>query len=151
MGIISGKSNVARLMEKQGVVVASNDLSGGKEKTLRIVEAALSKGSSVVVDNTHVDVMSRKSYIELGVQYDAKVRAMVMTASHEQARHNNTFREITDSGHARIKEILFNQYRSKYETPTVAEGFSEVIKVNFVPSFENDELEKLYHMYLLEK
>ena len=131
--------------------MASNDLSGGKEKTLRIVEAALSKGQSVVVDNTHVDIMSRKSYLELGVKYDAKVRAMVMTTSHEQARHNNTFREITDTSHARIKEILFNQYRAKHEPPTVGEGFSEIIKVNFKPRFESDELDNLYHMYLLEK
>ena len=146
-----GKSNVARMMEDEGVVVASNDLSGGKEKTLRIVEDALSQGQSVVVDNTHVDVMSRKSYIELGVKHDAKVRAMVMTTSHEQARHNNTFREITDTSHARIKEILFNQYRAKHEPPTLSEGFSEIIKVNLIPSFKSDELDNLYHMYLLEK
>ena len=149
--MIPGKSNVARMMEDEGVVVASNDLSGGKEKTLRIVEDALSQGQSVVVDNTHVDVMSRKSYIELGVKHDAKVRAMVMTTSHEQARHNNTFREITDTSHARIKEILFNQYRAKHEPPTMSEGFSEIIKVNLVPSFKSDELDNLYHMYLLEK
>ena len=147
----SGKSNVARMMEQQGVVIASNDMSGGKEKTLRIVETALSKGQSVVVDNTHVDIMSRKSYIELGLKYDAKVRAMVMTTSHEQARHNNTFREITDTSHTRIKEILFNQYRAKHEPPTVSEGFSEIIKVNLVPSFTSDDLDNLYHMYLLEK
>ena len=60
-------------MEEQGVVVASNDLSGGKEKTLRIVETALMRGKSVVVDNTHVDKLSRKNYIELGIKYDAKV------------------------------------------------------------------------------
>ena len=147
----SGKSTVAKMMEEQGVVLASNDLSGGKEKTLRQVETALSRGESVVVDNTHVDVMSRKSYIELGVKHDAKVRAMVMSTSHDQARHNNTFREITDTSHARIKEILFNQYRSKHEPPTLGEGFSEIIRVNLVPSFKSDELDNLYHMYLLEK
>ena len=139
------------MMEEQGVVLASNDLSGGKEKTLRQVETALSRGESVVVDNTHVDVMSRKSYIELGVKHDAKVRAMVMSTSHEQARHNNTFREITDTSHTRIKEILFNQYRAKHEPPTLGEGFTEIIKANLVPSFKSDELDNLYHMYLLEK
>ena len=46
-----GKSKLARSMEEKGVVVASNDRFGGKEKTLRVVEKSLSEGKSVVVDN----------------------------------------------------------------------------------------------------
>ena len=61
-------------MSEQGAVLASNDISGGKERTLRLVETSLMRGQSVVVDNTHVDKMSRKSYIELGLKYDAKIR-----------------------------------------------------------------------------
>ena len=64
---------MAKLMEEEGALIASNDVTGGKEKTLRIVESALMKGKSVVVDNTHVDKLSRKNYIELGIKYDAKV------------------------------------------------------------------------------
>jgi len=138
-------------MEEQGVVVASNDLSGGKEKTLRIVETALMRGQSVVVDNTHVDKLSRKNYIELGIKYDAKVRAFLMQTTHEHSRHNNLFREITDSSHTRIREPLFNQYRSKHEPPSRDEGFAEIVKVNFVPKFKSTEHENLYFMYLLEK
>ena len=139
------------MMEKEGVVVASNDISGGKEKTLRVVETSLINGKSVVVDNTHVDKQSRKSYIALGLKYDVKVRALVMTTSHDHARHNNLFREITDSSHARIKEMLFNQYRARHEPPALEEGISEIIKVNFVPKFENELLKNLYFLYLLEK
>ena len=138
------------MMEEEGVVVASNDISGGKEKTLRVVESALINGKSVVVDNTHVDKQSRKSYIDLGLKYDVKVRALVMKTTHDHARHNNLFREITDSSHARIKEPLFNQYRARHEPPSLDEGFSEIIKVNFVPKFENDLLKNLYFLYLLE-
>jgi len=147
----SGKSNVAKLMEEEGAVIASNDVTGGKEKTLRIVESALMKGKSVVVDNTHVDKLSRKNYIELGIKYDAKVRAFVMQTSHDHAKHNNLFREITDSTHIRIKEPLFNQYRSRHEPPVRDEGFAEIVKVNFVPKFYSKEQENLYFMYLLEK
>ena len=82
----SGKSLVARDMEEQGVVVASNDRTGGKEKTLRVVEKALSEGKSVVVDNTHVDREARKQYIALGVKFGVVVRGLVMTTTHDHAR-----------------------------------------------------------------
>ena len=148
----SGKSGVASMMEKEGVVVASNDLSGGKDRTLKIVETALKNGQSVVVDNTHVDKDARRSYVELGLKFDIKVRCFVMKTEHDHAKHNNLFREITDPSHARIKEPLFNQFRARYQPPTKQEGFSEIINVNFVPDFkDNAILENLYHMYLLEK
>jgi len=147
----SGKSKVARDMEEKGVVVASNDRTGGKEKTLRLVEQSLSQGKSVVVDNTHVDREARKPYISLGVKFGVVVRGLMMTTSHDHARHNNLFRELTDPEHTRIKEPLFNQYRSKFSPPVLEEGFNEIIKVHCVPSFPNQDLETLYLMYLLEK
>lgn len=49
----SGKSHVSARLERSGYVVASNDRSGGKEKTLRIVREGLEAGRRVVVDNTH--------------------------------------------------------------------------------------------------
>ena len=82
----SGKSKVARSMEEKGVVVASNDRTGGKEKTLRVVEKSLSEGKSVVVDNTHVDREARKQYIALGVKFGVMVRGLVMTTTHDHAR-----------------------------------------------------------------
>jgi len=147
----SGKSKVARSMEEKGVVVASNDRTGGKEKTLRVVEKSLSEGKSVVVDNTHVDREARKQYIALGVKFGVMVRGLVMTTTHDHARHNNLFRELTDPNHTRIKEPLFNQYRARFSSPTLDEGFKEIIKVNCIPSFDSQEFEDLYNMYLLEK
>ena len=82
----SGKSKVAKDMEEKGVVVASNDRTGGKEKTLRLVEQSLSQGKSVVVDNTHVDREARKPYIALGVKFGVVVRGFMMTTTHDHAR-----------------------------------------------------------------
>ena len=42
-------------------------------------------------------------------------------------------------------------FRAKYQEPTVAEGFAEVARVNFVPEFRGKEEEALYAMYLVEK
>ena len=147
----SGKSFVSRKMEKLGTAVASNDLHGGKEKTLRLVESLLSRGRSVVVDNTHVDREARKPFVDLGKRFGVNIRAFVMRTTFDHAKHNNIFREITDSQHARIKDMIFHQYRNKYKEPSEEEGFSEIVAVNCVPEFDNEALEKLYYMALLEK
>jgi len=150
----SGKSNLSKQMQAQrsGVVVASNDATGGKEKTLRLVDKALGEGRSVVVDNTHVDREARRAYLQCGARHGVVVRAVLLTTSHDHARHNNCFREIVEPSHARIKEMLLNQYRSKFQPPSPEEGFSEIIKVNFIPYFEKEEeLKRLYNMHLLDK
>ena len=72
-----------------GVVVASNDATGGKEKTLRLVDKALGEGRSVVVDNTHVDREARRAYLQCGARHGVVVRAVLLTTSHDHARHNN--------------------------------------------------------------
>lgn len=147
----SGKSHVAEALEKRGYVVASNDRCGGKEKCLRVAREAVKHGRSVVVDNTHRDKESRKEYIALAKSSDIRVRSFIMTTSHHHARHNNLYRELTDSSHTIIKEPLFNSYRSKFEEPVLDEGFASLVKVNFVPEFPSNSHQQLYQMYLLEK
>jgi hypothetical protein len=41
--------------------------------------------------------------------------------------------------------------RKKYAEPSEDEGFTAVVKINFIPKFNDSALEKLYKMYLLEK
>jgi len=147
----SGKSVVAALLERKGYCVASTDRTGSRDKTVRVAEQGLKQGHSVVVDNTHVDREARKPFLDLAVRCSVPVRCFLMATSHDHARHNNLYRELTDPSHARIKEPLFNQYRSKFQPPTLEEGFKEIVKVNVVPEFDTKEREELYYMHLLEK
>jgi len=147
----SGKSHLSQLLEEKGYIVASNDRSGGKDKTLKICRDAIVAGKSVVVDNTHRDKESRKDYIFVARQNNIHVRCFRMTTDHDHARHNNIYRELTDPQHVRINEMLFNSYRSKFEEPDTKEGFSKIVKVNFLPSFPDSQHENLYRMHLLEK
>ena len=117
----------------------------------QIINGESRSKQSVVVDNTHVDTEARKPFIELGKKFEVTIRAFVMTTSHDHAKHNNVFREMTDQKHDRIKDMILNQYRSRYAEPSKAEGFSEIVKVNCVPEFDDESLENLYYMALLEK
>lgn len=42
-------------------------------------------------------------------------------------------------------------FRSRLQPPVSEEGFSEIVLVNFVPAFTDEEKRALYGKYLLEK
>ena len=152
----SGKSTVAREWLSKagpGYVVLSNDALGGRDKTLAALRTNLEANNSCVLDNTHVDVESRKKFLEIAGKFKVPVRAFVMTTSFEHAKHNNIFREITDTSkeHSKIGEPLMHSFRSKYQEPKVEEGFTEIVKINFVPKFAYLQHRQIYFMYLQEK
>ncbi|KAJ8928963.1 hypothetical protein NQ314_018400 [Rhamnusium bicolor] len=74
-----------------------------------------------------------------------------MATTFQQAKHNNKFRELTDKSHVPVSEIIINSLKKNFQEPDVLEGFSEIVKIPFVPEFENAEHEKLYKLFLLEK
>lgn len=74
-----------------------------------------------------------------------------MSTSYEQARHHEVYRQMTDKTHKPINNMVVNAYKSKYTEPSLSEGFTDIVKVNIVPQFHDDEERKLYSMYLLEK
>ncbi len=148
----SGKSFFAeRHLATAGYEVISNDKSGNRDKSLALMKKALSRGRSVVIDNTHVNVEARKKFADLAAQFSVPVRCFVMNTCPGQARHNILFRELTSDEHSRIGEPLVRQYYNKYEEPTLDEGFEEIVKVNVVPEFKYEQHFTLYHMFLVEK
>ena len=50
-----------------------------------------------------------------------------------------------------MPEMVFHSWKNKYQAPVKEEGFSELVEVNFVPSFAEKKHEELYNMFLLEK
>ena len=152
----SGKSTVAREWLSKAeprYVLLSNDALGGRDKTLSALRTNLKEGNSCVIDNTHVDVEARKKFLEIANTFTVPVRAFVMTTSFEHAKHNNIYREIIDTSkeHAKIGEPIMHMFKSKYQEPTIDEGFAEIVKINFVPKFKYEQHRQIYFMYLQEK
>jgi hypothetical protein len=48
-----------------------------------------------------------------------------------------------------FSKTIPKSYRKNYIPPSEDEGFVEIVKINFVPSFKSEEDRKLYEMYLL--
>ncbi|XP_032678130.1 uncharacterized protein F21D5.5 isoform X2 [Odontomachus brunneus] len=145
----SGKSHFAKHYLKEYEYV-NRDTLGSWQKCTSMVDQYLNKGKSVVIDNTNPDPASRKRYTEVAKKYKIPVRCFVMTTNIAHAKHNNKFRELTDPNHIAVNEIIINSYMKNYVTPSLEEGYKEIVEINFVPKFLNEQDQRLYEMYLLE-
>ncbi|CAF0951153.1 unnamed protein product, partial [Didymodactylos carnosus] len=93
-------------------------------------------------------------YIDVAKKFNVFCRCCVLNVSVEHAKHNNIFRQIigTDDSHKNVNDIVILGSNKAYVKPTMDEGFSEIVYVNFKPLFnDSDGNEKLYHYYLLDK
>lgn len=148
----SGKSFFASTyLAPEGYHHVNRDVLGSWQKCVSVLESALAAGKSVVVDNTNPDKESRQRFINAARKHGVKCRCFVLKTSMQHAKHNNKFREYTDDNHEPISDMVINMYKKKYAEPSQDEGFNAIVKINFIPKFNDPELEKLYKLYLLEK
>ncbi|XP_007423165.1 bifunctional polynucleotide phosphatase/kinase, partial [Python bivittatus] len=144
----AGKSTFLKQhLASVGYVYVNQDTLGSWKKCVSLCETSLQAGKSVVVDNTNPDLESRHRYTECAKKANIPCRCFLFTASLEQAKHNNRFREMTEKEHVPVNNIVLNTYKSKYVEPSLEEGFSEILKINFVPQFTDSDLESLYRQF----
>ncbi|XP_013389083.1 bifunctional polynucleotide phosphatase/kinase [Lingula anatina] len=147
-----GKSTfVKQYLVPEDYIHVNRDTLGTWQKCVQVCEKSLKEGKSVAVDNTNPDKETRKRYVDCAKKAGVPCRCFVFTASFNHCRHNERFRELTDSKHQHINDMVFNSFKSKFQEPIKEEGFSEIVKVNFVPKFKNKHQEKKYKQFLLEK
>uniref|UniRef100_A0A4W4HNS0 PNK FHA domain-containing protein n=1 Tax=Electrophorus electricus TaxID=8005 RepID=A0A4W4HNS0_ELEEL len=133
----------------KGYMYVNRDTLGSWQNCVSACERALKEGHSVVVDNTNPDPESRKRYVDVSQNAGVPCRCFNFSASLEQARHNNRFREMlpSDSKHVTVNDMVFHTYKKKFVSPTLSEGFSEILQVHFVPSFTDSGLEALFRQF----
>lgn len=147
----SGKSHYSKHhLVNNGYVHVNRDNLGSWQACVKLLEKSLQKNQRVVIDNTNGDKASRKRYIDVVKKLNVPCRCFVMATSPAHCKHNNKFRQITDKTHVPVGEVVLNMYKKNYEEPVLEEGFNEIIKVDFLPKFDNDDHEKLYKMFLLD-
>ncbi|RZB94430.1 PNK3P, AAA 33, and/or Zeta toxin domain containing protein [Asbolus verrucosus] len=150
-GPASGKSFYCKnQLIPKGYVHVSRDKLGTWQKCAKSLEECIQRNQSVVIDNTNPDKESRQRFIDVAKRHGVSCRCFVMATTHKHAKHNNRFRELTDKSHLTVGELVLNSYKKGFQEPELSEGFSEIVKVPFIPKFNNPEHEKLYRMFLLE-
>ncbi|XP_044265642.1 uncharacterized protein F21D5.5-like [Tribolium madens] len=147
----SGKSHFCKnFLVPKGYVHVSQDKLGSWKKFTKMLEDCLQKKQSVVIDNTNPDKESRQKFIDVAKRKQVDCRCFIMTTSHNHVKHNIRFRNITDKSQLPVGDLNLNSYKKAFQEPEMAEGFSEIVKIPFIPKFEKAEHEKLYKMFLLE-
>nr|XP_032517308.1 bifunctional polynucleotide phosphatase/kinase-like [Danaus plexippus plexippus] len=150
----SGKSFVAKLIEQKSgsrYVTVCRDVLGTWQKCASEASKLLQQGKSVIVDSTNPDTESRSRWTSIAKNLNVQCRCARMMTTKAHSLHNNKFREIMKFKHVPVNEIVFHSYKNKFVPPSLTEGFKEIIEVKFNPTFKDDEAEKTYRMYLLEK
>jgi len=91
-------------------------------KQQQMIEAALSAGRSVAVDNTNPTPVVRAPLIAQGKQHGARVIAYFFETAVKDAIARNRLRE----GKARVPDVAIYATAKKLVPPSFAEGFDEV-------------------------
>ncbi|KAM6932659.1 bifunctional polynucleotide phosphatase/kinase [Lycodopsis pacificus] len=146
----SGKSTFFQThVIPKGYVYVNRDTLGSWQSCVSACERALKEGRSVVVDNTNPDPDSRKRYVDVAKAAGVQCRCFHFSASLEQAKHNNRFREMvpSDSKHVKVNDMIFHSYKKHFVAPALPEGFSEILQIHFVPNFKDSQSETLFRQF----
>ncbi|XP_070761471.1 bifunctional polynucleotide phosphatase/kinase [Enoplosus armatus] len=146
----SGKSSFFHThIIPKGYVYVNRDTLGSWQSCVSACERALKEGRSAAVDNTNADPESRKRYVDVAKAAGVPCRCFHFSASLEQAKHNNRFREMapSESKHAKVNDMVFHSYKKHFVAPALSEGFSEILQVHFVPNFKDSQSEILFRLF----
>jgi len=140
----SGKSSFAKkYLLPHGYVHVNQDTLKRKEKCIATAKEAVEEGKSVVIDNTNPQAKTRAEYIAIAKKKGIPVRCFHFTTEHDLAYHLNYYREKLVNTR-RIPDVAYRTYKSRFEEPSLDEGFTEVKKIDFVLDFEKEEHKKLF-------
>lgn len=116
---------------------------------IKETELALKSGKKVVIDNTNPSKKARAEFLNLAKKHKiSKLRAFVMKTPLEMCHHLNYVRQNHTQGKVRrIPDVGYHTYNKNFEAPDLAEGFTEVVNIEFEPEFESDLHEKLFRQW----
>lgn len=144
----SGKTTFfSRQVKEHGYVWVNQDTLKSRAECLAHMAEALSRGSSIALDNTNPSAAGRKEYIELAKKAGYTVRCLWFHLEHEASVHLDTFRALTQQKE-RLPKNAFQMYIRSFEKPTVTEGFESIEQVQFIPQFTDEEEKRVFYQHL---
>lgn len=145
--IASGKSTIATILNKKyNYEIINQDKLKTKSKCMKLASELMAKNKSIIIDATNINKSSRKEWIDRAKQYNYNTRAILMDTSFEISKHNCFYRSLELEIH--IPMIALNVCKSKYEKPSLYEGFQEIIKMKSRTCMKPNSMSYMYFMYL---
>ena len=132
----SGKSSFYRARLATTHELVSKDLMPHNPRPERhqrqLIEAALARGASIVVDNTNPTPEVRAPLIAIGRSFGAEITGYYFDATAGACLTRNRQRE----GRARVPDIAIFATRKILKPPALAEGFDRLFRVVIAGSGE---------------
>lgn len=112
-------------------------------------ENSLKSGKSVVIDNTNPTKKHRADFISLAKKHKVKqIRCFLMKTSIDLCHHLNYVRQNQTEGKVRrIPDVGYHTYNKYVEVPELAEGFNDIVNIDFEPLFESEQSEKIFKQW----
>jgi len=125
----AGKSSFYRTRFADTHTLISKDrlrnCRNGQARQMALIEQALRRGESVVVDNTNPRTQDRLPLIALGRVLGARIVGCWFEAGLSECLHRNALRE----GRARVPDVAIYATARKLEHPLGTEGFDVIFGV----------------------
>ena len=145
----SGKTTFANLIKHQyNYEIISNDITPNTKKNIKMLEEFSKNKTKIIIDNTFSRKKSRLLYLNSikKINPTSKILCIQMEIDKLQSLFLNNFRcKISQS--KKISNIAIHSYFKYYENITLDEGFTEIIKIPFIPKFNNTKYRILFNQY----
>jgi len=161
----SGKSTVTqKTLNSHRIVSFDNQETSTKTKSKKVITDTLLQRGFVVIDNTNAQPKDRQYWIDTISNIYQKLatkksidmnsikpikpcfKCIWVNTPKEMALHMNTFRSLLKQ--KTIPAVAVHAYFKRFVPPSMAEGFNEILELDFIPDFENKKQEKLCKTYL---
>lgn len=128
-----GKSTFAHKYFPAYGYVNMDTVNKGKKGTsaqcIRKAKELILQGS-VIIDNTNSSPKTRNEYIAIAAFVGAKVRCIWFDYPLQMSGHINECRRVLGGSH--VPDVAYAVFRKNFVEPTLAEGFTEVIRVDWI-------------------
>ena len=104
------------------------------ERQRRLIDEALGRGESIVVDNTNPTLADRRAIIDAARPHGAHIVCYYLDASTREAVGRNRGRE----GAARVPDVAIFTKAKRMVVPALEEGFAELYRVSIRDDGEFD-------------
>ena len=146
----SGKSTFCEeILTPKNYIRINQDTLKTRAKVIAEIKKNLEGNKNVVIDSTNYEKNKRKEYIKIIRGYkDYKIRCFWIDISKELCFHLNNLRNINKNRvqfSESVPKMVIHTYYKYLNPPTSEEGFDEIINVNFVPRFKNEEDKMLFY------
>ena len=118
-----------------------------KLKCFKLCMDYMKQNKNIVIDNTNPSKEIRQKYIYMAQLNNYKCRCFYFNTDLLLSKHMNYYRSIK-TNQERVPDIAYNIFKSKFEYPTLDEGFKEIKVINPIIEFENEKDKKDFFKYL---